>query len=80
MTSEIPDQGTGDSDVSKISRFGVEEFLCDSVIVLHSAGLGGDADRAVRIVKMRRTNHTKGPIPMEIGKGGIAVLASTKYK
>ena len=58
----------------KISRYEVEEFLCDSVIVLYYAGIGGASDRAIRVIKMRRTNHKRGPVPMEIGKSGLKIL------
>lgn len=51
------------------------KFLSDAVIDLYSSGLGGLSDRAVRISKMRRTNHQRGPIPMEISKQGIKVLS-----
>ncbi len=77
LTSEIPNSGDEESG-GKFSRFGVEEFLCDGLILLHYAGIGGESDRAVRVVKMRQTNHTKGPISMTIGKSGIRVL-KTKY-
>ncbi|MBI5148901.1 AAA family ATPase [Candidatus Pacearchaeota archaeon] len=57
----------------RLSRHGVIEFITDSVITLHSMGIGGETDRAVRIVKMRRTNHARGPIPMKITNKGILV-------
>ncbi|OIO62859.1 hypothetical protein COY26_05195 [Candidatus Woesearchaeota archaeon CG_4_10_14_0_2_um_filter_33_10] len=79
LVSEIPSNGNIDSDsVGGFSRFGIEEFLCDSLIILHYAGIGGESDRAIRIIKMRQTNHVRGPIPMSIGKSGISVL-KTKY-
>ncbi len=74
ITSEIA--GEAPLDVSaggKYSRFGVEEFITDSVVVLYSSGLGGETDRALRIVKMRRTNHPRGPIPMMITQNGIVL-------
>lgn len=79
LSSEIPsDSISGADSAGKFSRFEIEEFLCDSVIVLHYAGLGGESDRAIRVVKMRKTNHIRGPVPMVIGKGGMKVLG-TKY-
>src|SRR3989338_1990318 len=75
LISEIPsDSGLGSEMTGRCSRFDIEEFLCDSVIVLYYAGIGGSSDRAVRVVKMRKTNHARGPLPMEIGKCGIKVL------
>ncbi len=77
FTSEIPsDSASNTESVGTFSRFGIEEFLCDSVIILHYAGFGGESDRAVRVVKMRRTNHLKGPMPLKIGKGGMKVMKS----
>lgn len=76
MTSEIPSEASLHSDTSgNLSRFGVVEFACDSVISFHYAGLGGLSDRAIRIVKMRRTKHVRSPLPMEIAKNGIRVLS-----
>ncbi|MBI2133507.1 AAA family ATPase [Candidatus Woesearchaeota archaeon] len=62
-----------DSESQSTSQSGVEEFICDGVIMLHHAGIGGDADRAIRVVKMRRTKHVRGPIQIEIEKLGIKV-------
>ena len=64
-----------------LSRYGVEEFVAESVTTLHSSGLGGVADRALSIIKMRRTNHIKGPVPMKITGKGIEVLSrKSSYK
>jgi len=69
--------GDASLDISageRFSRNGVIEFLSDALVTLHSVGLGGAADRAVRIVKMRRTNHVRGPVPMQITDRGIVVM------
>jgi len=69
--------GEASMDISageKLSRYGVVEFLVDGVITLHSIGLGGATDRAIRIVKMRRTNHVRGPVPMQITDNGVVIL------
>ncbi|MBW2976124.1 AAA family ATPase [Candidatus Woesearchaeota archaeon] len=77
LISETPTESAMDSEgLGSFSRFGIEEFLSDSVTVLHYAGIGGESDRAIRVVKMRRTNHKRGPIPMKIGGSGITVLKS----
>ena len=52
------------------------KFLSDGLIELYSSGLGGITDRALRIVKMRRTNHVRGPVPMQIKDNGINILSS----
>jgi len=51
------------------------KFLVDGIIDIYSSGLGGLSDRAVRIAKMRRTNHSRGPIPMMINDKGMFVLS-----
>ena len=79
MTSEIPNDFSISSEgMGRLSRFGIEEFACDSVITFHYAGLGGLSDRAMQIVKMRRTKHARSPLPMEIGKKGITILYGKK--
>lgn len=50
------------------------KFLADSVTNLYSMGLGGATDRALRIEKMRRTDHVRGPVAFQINKQGIKVL------
>ena len=75
ITSETA--GEAPLDISaggSYSRFGIEEFIADSVVVLHNSGLGGETDRALRIIKMRRTDHVRGPIPMAIKKDGIYLV------
>jgi len=56
------------------------KFLVDGLVDIFSSGLGGVSDRAVRVVKMRRTNHSRGPIPMEISSEGIKIIAKQKGK
>ena len=67
--------GDASGDLAGRSLHDIIDFLVDGVIELHSVGIGGEADRAVRIVKMRRTNHVREPIPMKITNNGITVLA-----
>lgn len=68
ITAEIP---RGDSDA--ISRFGVEEFVADGVIVLRGLGVGGEMGRRMRIEKMRKTDIAEDIFPMDIGENGIVV-------
>ncbi len=59
---------------SSITREGFMEFVADGVITMHNSGIGGEADRALRIVKMRRTDHRRDPIPMRITDHGMVLL------
>lgn len=79
IVGEAPIDISSSSRDGSFSRYGVEEFVADSVTTLHNSGLGGEGDRAIRVVKMRRTNHAKGPVPFEIGKEGIKVLKAKGY-
>ena len=70
VVSEIPE------GKKILSRFGVEEFVVDGVIVLNYLGLGEDYNRSIMVRKMRRTNHAKGVYPFQITKKGIVVKKS----
>ena len=55
-------------------------FLSDSVTILHEAGIAGGSDRAIRIIKMRRTNHIRVPTPMRISVSGVEVAINPAVK
>lgn len=78
ISAEVAGETPLDMSGGQYSRDGVVEFVADAVITLHSSGLGGEADRALRIVKMRQTNHERGPVPMTINKQGIQVFPNKK--
>lgn len=65
MTSEILE------DTKGLSRFGVEEFVVDGVILLNYLGIGGEFDRSILIRKMRRTDHFKDIISFDVTDKGI---------
>ncbi|HLD49103.1 MAG TPA: ATPase domain-containing protein [archaeon] len=67
MTAEIEEEAKG------LSRFGVEEFVADGVIVLYYVTIGGESFGNLQIRKMRRTNHAHGIFPTKITKNGINV-------
>ena len=71
LTSEIVDL-----ESNRFSRFGVEEFVADSVITMHFLRSSNEkkSQRAMRIVKMRRTHIPHDPIPIKITNQGIKVL------
>ncbi|MDX1979118.1 MAG: circadian clock protein KaiC [Bryobacteraceae bacterium] len=69
MTSERNDE-YGD-----ISRFGVEEFVADNVVVLRNCLEEEKRRRTVEILKFRGASHQKGEFPFTISKGdGIVVI------
>ena len=67
ITAEIPEGSRG------LSKFGVEEFIVDGVIVLNYLEYAsGGLDRSLIIRKMRRTDHGKDIYPIDItGKGMV---------
>ena len=68
LTSEIlPDQ-------LELSRFGVEEFLADGVIVYYYTRISTYFARAITIWKMRYTNHSQRIHPYKITEKGIVVF------
>jgi circadian clock protein KaiC len=73
LSSEIPE------GAKQLSRFGVEEFVVDGVIVLNYMEFAaGGLDRSLIIRKMRRTKHGKDVYPIDIGPKGIAIKSVNK--
>lgn len=59
-----------------ISRFGVEEFVADSVILLRNALDGDKRRRTIETLKMRGTSHQKGEYPFTVSTeaGGVSII------
>jgi len=72
ISPEIPEGEKG-----KLSRYGVEEFVVDGVIVLYYLNIGGDAFGNIEVRKMRRTKHKHGVFPIEITDKGIVVKSQS---
>lgn len=56
-----------------ISRYGVEEFVTDGVIVLYYERIASSFSRALQIWKMRGSSHSEKLHPYKIDKKGITV-------
>lgn len=75
FVSEVPEQQFG-SGPMKFSKFGVEEYVADAVVLLHYLGTSdtqGGTKRTLYIRKMRATKHSEDIIPMYITTDGIRV-------
>ncbi len=59
-----------------LSRFGVEEFVVDGVILLHNLLVGGEYRRGISVWKMRSTEHSRKIHPYRISQQGFAVYPS----
>ena len=56
-----------------LSRFGVEEFVSDGVILLRNSLIGGEYRRGITVWKLRGTEHSRKVHPYKITKNGIVV-------
>lgn len=73
LISEIPEQGMG-SGPMQFSKYGVEEYVADSVILLHYLGMGTDTNRTLYVRKMRGTKHLEDIVPLQITDKGIKLV------
>jgi circadian clock protein KaiC len=62
-------------EYGEISRFGMEEFVADNVVVLRNVLEDEKRRRTIEILKFRGTSHQKGEYPFTIrADGGIMVV------
>lgn len=61
-------------DYGEISRYGVEEFVADNVIILRNSLNDEKRRRTIEILKYRGAPHQKGEFPFTISDNGIEVL------
>jgi len=73
IISEIPEESKA------LSRFGVEEFVVDGIVVLNYLGIGEETNRSLQIRKMRRTNHGKDIYPFKIGNKGVELAVGEEF-
>ena len=72
FVTEIPEESQG------LSRYGIEEFISDGVVVLYYSKVGGLRVRGIEIRKMRGSPHKEGTFPIKIGEAGLVVYPSGK--
>lgn len=63
---------------NKLSMFGVEEFASDGVIAMYMVEKQDNFIRAIRVVKMRGTNHLAKMSPFEITQKGIVIYPNAE--
>lgn len=73
VTSEIPEQALGAGAPLQFSKYGVEEYIADGVVVLSFLGVGTQAARTLYVRKMRGTRHSMEIHPLEITDKGIVI-------
>ncbi len=57
----------------RLSRFDVEEFVADGIIVLYYTPVANEYTRSIFVWKMRGTNHSRKVHPFKITKDGITI-------
>lgn len=68
---------TGERGESTLTRFGIEEYVSDCVIVLDHRVSDQISTRRVRIAKYRGTSHGTNEYPFLIDETGISILPIT---
>ena len=64
---------------NSISRFGMEEFVSDGVIVLHNILVSNEYRRGISAWKIRETNHSKKIHPYKITEKGFVVYPNDTF-
>ncbi len=68
---------TGERGVNTITRYGLEEYVADCVIVLDHRVTDQISTRRLRVVKYRGSYHGTNEYPFLIDKDGISILPIT---
>ncbi len=72
FVTEIPEESQA------LSRYGVEEFISDGVVVFYYSKAGGLRFRGIEVRKMRGTAHKEGMFPLKVGESGLVIYPSAK--
>jgi circadian clock protein KaiC len=62
------------ADYSQLTTLGVEDYVCDMVVVMRLAMDGERRRRSIEINKYRRSPHYKGEFPCTITTKGLAIF------
>ena len=62
------------SDYSQLTTLGVEDYVCDMVVVMRLAIDGDRRRRSIEVNKYRRSAHYKGEFPCTITTRGLAIF------
>ena len=67
--------GERTEEYGQVTRYGIEEFVADNVVILRNILDEERRRRTVEILKMRGTSHQRGEFPFTItSRGGIVVI------
>ncbi len=71
---------TGERGETGLTRYGLEEYVADCVILLDHRMEGQMATRRLRIVKYRGSTHGTNEYPFLIDEGGLSILPITSMR
>ena len=71
---------TSEKGVNSFSRYGLEEYVADCVILLDNRIFEEISTRRLRIAKYRGSIHGNNEYPFTIGQNGISIIAITSIK
>ena len=71
---------TGERGENSLTRYGLEEYVADCVILLDHRIVDEVSTRRLRIVKYRGTSHGTNEYPFLIGVDGLSVLPITSMR
>src|SRR3954468_18347497 len=71
---------TGERGENSLTRYGLEEYVADCVILLDHRIIDEVSTRRLRVVKYRGTAHGTNEYPFLIGTAGLAVLPITSMR
>ena len=74
VDESLEEDGIETSGNGEWTKTDILRFLSDSVTIFYESGIVGVGDRAIRIVKMRRTAHERKAVGMTIGNRGIQII------
>jgi KaiC/GvpD/RAD55 family RecA-like ATPase len=75
LTTETPENAGGGAQ--HLSKYGVEEYIADGVILLNLLAVGGKAFRTVNVRKMRGTKHSLEVHTLDMTDKGLKVVVGT---
>ncbi|MFL6663228.1 MAG: circadian clock protein KaiC [Rhizobacter sp.] len=71
---------TGERGENSLTRYGLEEYVADCVIVLDHRIIEQVSTRRLRVVKYRGSSHGTNEYPFLIGERGISVMPITSMR
>lgn len=69
--------GERSEDYGEVTRFGIEEFVADNVVILRNLLVDERRRRTIEILKFRGASHERGEFPFTIRHDGVVAIPLT---